>query len=244
MSNVDTLAFEARVDDAFMLTLWEAVERLVRLWASRYHTSGVTRLYDADDLTQAAYLALHDAVQGYDSTQASFTTYLHLHIRRRFAEVSGHRGTKHRPELCAVSLDVPLAEDETIMLADAIPDPDAERMFDCVTERIQNDQLHAALEECLSRLPQTHADMLRARYYDERTLSSIAAERGIKVETVRQTVSKALRTMHRAPIRKRLDGFYEARHVGLREFRSTHTSAPEAWLLRREELEQRRGERP
>lgn len=207
---VTALAVNAKTNKACMLPLWEAVERLIGSWAFRYHRNGETRLFDADDLLQAGYLALVDAVSGYDLKDgAEFTTYLHYHIRTRFAEVIGRRGIKKRPEYCAASLDEPLADDTDTSRLDMLTDPDATTAFERVEDSLFNEQLHSALEECLLRLPQEQSDMLRERYYDQKTVKVMAEARGVEQHIIRQKVGSALNSMGCGDNRRQLKEYRE-----------------------------------
>lgn len=120
--DVSLLACKAKDNPALMLPLWDAVRRLVGLWASKYYghiKENGTGAFEIDDLVQSGYLALVDAVAGYNPENeagAEFTTYLRFEVRRQFAKVTGHYGTKKRPEHYSTSLEMPLAGFENITL--------------------------------------------------------------------------------------------------------------------------------
>lgn len=84
--------------------------------------------------------------------------------------------------------------------------------------------------------------MLKARFYEGKTLTAIAVERGVNIEAVHQRERKALQAMRHPERCKALQQFIEERtnyyqHVGVTRFASTHTSAVEEILLRMERLE-------
>lgn len=236
MSNVDTLAVGARADNSLMSALWDAVERLVGLWVSDYRKSAETRLYDADDLTQAAYIALYDAVQGYDPDKSGFNTYLHYHVRVRFAEVSGRRGAKQRPELYAASLDVPLAEDNDTTRLESLEDPDAHYAYEDLIECLGNRQDYDLLMIEVDKLPAAQREVIRLNVCEGRSSSDTAAVLGCSAEDVRRDKAKAIRAVQSTKTARRIRRErYSWRRVSWTEFRSTHTSEQEAWILWLEE---------
>lgn len=209
MSNAVTdLAVNARTDSTYMLPLWEAVERLIGSWAFKYTTGAETRLYDADDLIQAGYIAMVDALQSFDQTKGEFVTILHFHVRSRFNEVAGIRGTKRDAVINATSLDVPLMDESDTTRAEMIPDPAAE-FEESTVERVYTGELRAALDECLERLTPEQADTLRARHYDNRSYSDIATERNTSPDIVRREESNGLRNMRRGKNYTRLKAWRE-----------------------------------
>jgi RNA polymerase sigma factor (sigma-70 family) len=161
---VAELAQAAKRDRAYMLPLWEAVVRLIALWARRYMQGTPARLYDVEDLTQAGYLALADAVAGYEpQAGADFTTYLRYHVRKRFAEVARRKGTKRAPYV--LSLDEPLDDEADTLRVDTVADPDADTAEAGIAD-VWNKELRRALDECIATLPEEHAAVIRARYYE------------------------------------------------------------------------------
>lgn len=125
-----SLAEQSKLDRSYMESLWWVTERLIRHWAFRFVKTEETRLYDVDDLTQAGYLALEDAVVGFSSEKGSFSTYLGYCVRKRFREVAGIHSTKRRPEIWANSLNAPFSDDTETAWIDQLADPDS---FTCTT---------------------------------------------------------------------------------------------------------------
>ena len=184
---VTTLAMNAKIDGTCTLQLWEAIERLICKWAFRFiHKNGKIG-FELDDLMQAGYLAMHDAVLGYDpSVGTEFTTYLYFHVYPHFLKVAGWSNSKFRPKSYNASYDDEIQND-----------PTAEESFCSIIEQIHNGQLHDALEACMSTLTTIEADILRSRFYRGKTLCVIAKEYGKCGEAIRQTEKKALRNMRR-----------------------------------------------
>jgi len=207
---VNELAVRARSDSTHVQPLWESVSRFVALRARKYARYNATRLYDTDDLMQAAYLALVDAVESYEPERGSgFLMYLTFHLRRHFEIVAGRRGTKTRPEVHALSLDEYLEEENNDTYLDLLPDPAAAAAFDAVIEHLYNDQLADALDDCLSRLEPVHAAMIRARFYEGKTINEIAAERSLTYSAARAADAAALRHLRIKSNLERLKEFKE-----------------------------------
>lgn len=237
MSNAVTmLAVEARSDQTQLESLWIAVERLIGMWANKYHQNGETRLYDTDDLIQAGYLALHDTLYTFDPDKGEFTTYLHFHVRRRFNEVAGRHGTKIRPELDAVSLNTPLNEGEDISLVDTLADNAAE-FADDVIERESQGQDCAALMAEVDKLPEEQRRALLLTSWDGLTVRDAAEAMEIPPEQVRVCRNKAAAWVRHTRT-GRIMGWDYYYHVGLSRFKTTHTSAVEEIVLRAEWMEE------
>lgn len=219
MPDINELAVLTKTDKSHMLTLWEAVERLICFWAVRYRPVDGGRSFDVDDLIQAGFLALVDAVQGYDPEQCDFVPYLRLHVRKHFREVSGHRGTKKRPKHYSVSLDEPIGEDGDTRRLDLLADRDAHLAYDDVIER------EAMRQDCAKLLA----------VWEGHSLKESAGIIGISPERARQCRNKGLlKVRHNKAARMiKLDN-YSTRHVGLDEFRRTFTSEVEDAVLWRE----------
>lgn len=222
--------------------LWEQVERFVAMQAYRVARAvgpraGVT----AEDLYQAGYLALVEAVDGYDAERgASFIGYLSLCLKNAFAEAGGWRGSKRDPLQGAVSLSAPLDDDgDGGTLGDMIADPTDP--FTPVEATLWHQQLREVLDPALDALPDGGGDLLRKRYLQGQTIADLAQAAGRSPESIRQRELKAILNIKSSHYGHRLYSFVEGRtdyyrHVGARRFNTTHTSAVEALVLRREEL--------
>ncbi len=159
-----------------MWALWEAVERLVKWYANRIHLPpgcGAT----FEDLVQSGYLALVDAVQGFDlSAGATFTGYLALHLKNAFAQCAGYR-KKPDPLQSAASLDAPIPGAEDLRLSDTIPD--AVDPYKDTEREIWVQQLHAALEQAISSLDPQEQSTLHARFYDGLSLKEMRSGKDV-----------------------------------------------------------------
>ena len=109
------------------------------------------------------------------------------------------------------SLDAPLdAEDDgSATRGDTVPDAAAEQAFNDADECLYTAQLHSALDDALALLDERQATVLRGRFYEGRTLESLAVQLGISRERVRQTESKAIRAMRFPRIQRKLEAYRE-----------------------------------
>lgn len=155
--------------------LWSQVERFVRKQVYRRHCmlgdfGGATM----DDLYQSGYLALVAAVDTYDPERGmSFIGWLRVALKTSFAEAGGYRSSRKNPLDCAESLDEPFSGDggDGGTLAHVIATP--ENPIADVEEKVYNEQLRAALDAALRQLPVHEEAVIRARYYQGRTLREI-----------------------------------------------------------------------
>lgn len=244
MSNEELAVLIAQGRDDLRPQLWEQVTPFIRQQARR--TIRLTGGYggvDADDLTQSGYEALLSAITSFDPDKGmSFIGWLELHLRTAFAEVGGYRA-KHRDPLndCA-SLDAPLPggddEADTTFLDTIADESDA---YAEVEERLYNDELHEVLDKAIGCLPPHRAEIMRAAYWDGKTQAAIARERGISDQLVSAHIRRGLGELSRGRPARGLRAFLENEtdyyaHVGKRAFGTTHTSAVEKMVLRRERL--------
>ena len=228
----EELALLAKVcDRQATKSLWEAVQRLVFKLMSRYFPLCQKCGIEADDLIQAGYFAMLRAVKDYDPERGYlFNSYLNRHVSNVAKETLGLRGHKSRPKNVQ-SLDEPLpGTEESITLADTVPDPQAAAQLERVERDIYTRQLHDALGECLDTLPEEQRKIIRARYYDGYTLKEAAERDGRSVERIRQLENKGLRGLRKPQIRRRLAAFRED-IISTRAYQGTGWAAFNASLL-------------
>lgn len=235
--------------------LWNQVEKFVRLMANRRlrhlpPSAGI----EFDDLYDAGFLAVLDAVERFDPSQDTvFITLLTFTLRTAFAEAGGYRSRRQQrdPIHRAASLDEPVSGTEDLTVGDAVADDGAQAAFEDAEHRIYLEQLHSEMEGALAKLTAQQADILRRRYYNCETLQSIGTERHISPEAVRQEECRGLRYLRRPKIFRRLyrfaypeaeyridqkTNFY--RRSGVSRFNSTGSSSVEEMVIMREQWRQ------
>ena len=212
--------------------LWRQVERFARMMARRrVNLAGELGGATVQDLYQSGYIALVEAAETWSAAPGyKFLTWYEFYLKTAFAEAGGYRSDKqaHDPLQHAASLDAPAGEDaDGDALIDLVPatnDPIAE-----IEEQVYNEQLHDALETALRQLPSDEEVVIRAIYYEGKTLREI----GPQAKDVQQ---RALEHLRRPLVSRDLRQFIELRvpryQIG-RGFSYTRVSADElASMLR------------
>ena len=214
------LAALAATGNAFALgQLWEINKGILRSmfwkWYPSHREQADAHGLTADDFEQDGYFAVQYAADHYDPGKGfAFSTWLAYAMKRQIQQTltGGHRRNITGPDgktittsadplnHCA-SLDVPMdAEDDgTATLGDLQADPAAAGEMQDVEERIYTEELHAALEEAISKLTEREERVIRGRFYERKTLEEIAADDGTSRENVRQITAKAFRKLRRNP---------------------------------------------
>ena len=213
----EALAAQAKEGDREALAaLWEQNRGLLRVMFNRLAAAYRERMDAAgvtlEDLEQEGYFAVAKAAKLYDpNAGAKFSTFLYYPVKNAFESAVGLNSERLRREpLCRCdSLDVPLyAEDNgSDTRGDTVPDEAAEQAFNDADECLYTAQLHSALDDALALLDERQAVVLRGRFYEGRTLESLAVQLGISRERVRQTESKALRSMRFPRIQRKLEAY-------------------------------------
>ena len=215
----EALAAQAKAGDREALAaLWEQNRGLLRVMFNRLAAAYRERMDAAgvtlEDLEQEGYFAVAKAAKLYDpSAGTKFATFLFYPVKTAFSSAVGLRTERQRQEpLCRCdSLDAPLdAEDNgSATRGDTVPDAAAEQAFNDADECLYTAQLHSALDDALALLDERQAVVLRGRFYEGRTLESLAVQLGISRERVRQTESKAIRAMRFPRIQRKLEAYRE-----------------------------------
>jgi len=233
MIRVNALAVQAKWNPSVIPELYELVERWIYAICRRYcRPDGVTRVYEFEDLCQSAFLGFMKAIDAYDPDCGAFSVMLKWQVQHTCRAEVGLRG-KREPLYDALSLNKPLSDDDDdIEHIDILTDPDAEKPFEVVTDHIYNAELRSALDKCMAQMPQEHADILRARYYDGVKLKDL----GKSKESARQAIGKALKEARKPKSIKWLKGYtrqdvinksYNRFEIGYKQFCRTWYSSVE-----------------
>ena len=195
-------------DESKLLELWEQVRRLAYKRALRVvRALGDERAADMDDLMQAGFLAVMDAVEQYDPASGwTFATVYINRLKTAFAEATGWRTRTGRndPMRHADSLDRPLdaTDSASDTLGDLVADPLDQ--YEEVEERIYKDWQRETISGALAKLDSRQAETLRLRYWEQLTLKETGERLGVGGSYARQIEGQALR---------RLRGFREIRQM-------------------------------
>ena len=251
MSNEELVAAIQSGQTELLPQLWENVEKLIAWRANRFlsaiSATGLCHGVESGDLINSGYFAMLAAIKTYEPEQSKFSSWLLQYLQTAFAEVTGYRTEKQRsdPLRYALSMDMPLEEEDSDTLGDLHADPAATIPFENVDAETFRGQLHNALEEAISNLPDIQAVVIRRHYWDQQTLEEIGVAIGKSTERARQLEEKAIRAMRKQPCSRHLEDFVDQRtpyylHVGPMDFQRTHTSATERLVLLRERLRNER----
>ncbi len=229
--------------------LWEQVEKLVmwkahRIMAVLDGRGGV----EFDDLYQSGYPAMVAAVDSYRPEHGLFSTWFMLHLKTAFAEATGYRSAKQQrdPLHRAHSLDTPLTDEtDSDDLMAIIADPAGMSGLQAAEDKVFRQQLHDALEAALSRIPENSRDVLRLRFWEDKTFEDIGELYGVSKERVRQMENTALRQLRQPRNACHLRPYYDFDfycHTSLSAFNQSGMSVQERYLIIEEERKAREAE--
>ena len=71
---------------------------------------------EPEDFQQAAFLALLDALEGWEPGAGAFLTWYGLQLKAAFAAATGRRTSKRDPLQSCASLETPIAEGDALTL--------------------------------------------------------------------------------------------------------------------------------
>lgn len=216
------LAALAAAGNTFALgQLWEVnkgfVRRQLRQWYEKNRSVADRAGLAFEDLVQEGYFALDHAAKHYSAEQGSFTTYLSYALLSQIwkATCGEHKcsvTTKDGRQIAVsanplndcTSLDTPVGEEDSdTTLGDFQQDPDASQAFQTAEDEIYTEELHAALEEALSKLSERDASIIRRRYYDGQSLRDIGTDLGVTPVRIQQIEKRGFTKMRNDPQLKR-----------------------------------------
>lgn len=194
------IAAEVKRGEADLLELWEAVRRFAHDRAYRWAraTEGRAGMV-LEDFLQVAFLAVIDALEGWEPDKGAFITWYGLRLKSAFAEAAGQRTQRDKldPLQSCVSLDMPLTDSEgdTMFLGDVLPDPAAEQDIEDIVERDRLQRLHSALYRALLTLSEQQRRAVVLRNCYDLTLNETAARMGTTRATAMTAEQKGLRLL-------------------------------------------------
>ena len=213
------LAALAATGNSFALgQLWEINKGLLHRWFWQWYDRNKAVADDhgitLEDFEQEGFFAVQAAAKAYDPEKGSFATLLGYYVQSQINKavcgehsrlVTTEDGKQIRlsanPLDDCTSLDTPLDSNdgESSTLGDLQEDPAASQAFQTAEDELYTEELHAALEEALNKLPKRTAHVLRRRYYDEKSLRAVGEEIGVHPERVRQIEVKGIRKLQELP---------------------------------------------
>lgn len=224
--------------------LWNEVKGLIRYFAISFCRQWDCSKFgiELDDLVQEGYFAMLDTLRKHDPEKGSFNTLFAYDLRRRFQDAIGRTGRK-RGDLLNHCLSLDAEIDPSECNGDSLYElvPDGYDYTGPVEQKIYIQQLHEELEKILSSIPADEAEVIKAVYYENKTLAEIADSQSQTRENVRQRKDRGLRNIRKSKYIRELERFIDLetnfyKKVSVDSFNATHTSAVEAIVLERERM--------
>lgn len=219
--------------------LWELMRPLTEKLINRYvFKSKGTRLYERDDLLSLSYIALCNALKGYNSEKGAFSTYYFMYIQNTTAELRGVRKA-HDVNRDAVSLNRLLKDSEDDELMCMFEDSKASQAFVDIERRIFLEQLRTAFAKLDKYLTDRERYVIHAHYFEGKSMTDISMEMGITRERVGQIEFKAMQKYRVPRSDVDLTQFWDCNkyyHTGVQSFKHSGMSSVERCVEYRSNL--------
>ena len=155
------------------------------------------------DLEQEAFLALLEALEGWDEKAGPFLPWYSLRLKAAFTAATAQRTQRDRkdPLQDCLSLDAPLTdrEGDPFTLEDTILDQRAEDDLEAVEER----EKQAAIWRVINSLQDDQRQVILLRYYHDMTREQTAQRLRLTKARAATIEAKALRLL-RHPVNSRV----------------------------------------
>lgn len=188
-------------------TLWKQVKGFVWKQAKRWALAWQGRKdFDIEDLVQSGYIAMIEAVQGFEPQSGSFLTLLNFCLLTEFSKVVGCRTKAQLQEPLneAYSLDEPIKgkedSDQFRTLADTIETE--EPGFEAIEEDDFRTHLAKAVRDAVAALPDQQRRTIEAHFLNGQSYKEIAEVLNVSQSRIGQVSKdgiKALRSGQHAP---------------------------------------------
>lgn len=228
--------------EATRLYIFHALNHIVernRANQERMVSAGVTK----EDLDQEAFFILLEAVNAFDPAGGySFISSLRFAAQTHFFALVGMRTAKGRNEPLsnADRLEQPIGTDEEDIgcLGDTIADKTATEAFDSVLDRDTSRRCGKVISDILDTLEPYERFVIVGIYFENKTLTQLAAERNVSIEAIRQKHMKALRKLRKGKYANQLRPYAAeiidlyGYHSSVRSFRRTWSSSTEITAIK------------
>ena len=187
-----------------ILQLWEQVRRYAHDRAYKWFRATNGRGgQTVQDLEQEAFLALLEALEGWDEKAGPFLPWYSLRLKAAFTAATGQRTKRDQldPLQNCISLNAPLTDREggPFTLEDTIPDQRAEEDLETVEERDKQ----AAIRRVLDSLQADQRQVILLRYFHDLTRDQTAQWLHLTRTRANTIEQKALRLL-RHPVNSRV----------------------------------------
>ena len=190
------IAAAVREGHADVLELWAAVRRFAHDRAYKWFRATNGRGgQTVQDLEQEAFLALLEALEGWDEKAGKFLTWYDLRLRAAFTAATAQRTKRDRldPLESALSLDMPLldGEDDLFTLADVVADPRAEQDI----ENLEEIERQESVRRVVNSLPEDQRRVIVLRFFHGLTREQMAQRLHLTKTRAATIEAKALRVL-------------------------------------------------
>lgn len=198
---------------------------------------------DIDDLTQAAFFAVLEAVERFEpGKKGTFINLLSLTLKTAFSDACGVRTAKKEPLYTNCSrFESPVAgdPDSDLCVGDLIPDASSAEAIEAVEESVFIQQLHDLLEKALATIPGKEARAVEQYYFQGMKQADIAAEMKVNPAYAQQVIMNGVKRLRKCSM---IDKLSEAlygemnlyKHTGFQSWKDTGCSQPEFMLEKKD----------
>ena len=158
-----------------MAEVWEQNKGLVSYVARRYLS--INNAVCIDDLMQAGYIGLHNAVHNYDRNRGSFSTCAVFYLKKSMREAIGIRTKKMDPLDNAASLDAPISENEDFTMLDVLAAPEP-------GDWLETEELCKIVRSAVAVLPDSYREAIEAVYWKGMSARAAAEYLGVSKQNV------------------------------------------------------------
>ena len=183
-----------------LFQLWEQVRRYAHDRAYKWHRATGGR---GGQTVQEAFLALLEALEGWEETAGPFLPWYSLRLRAAFTAATMQRTKRDMkdPLESALSLDASLldGEDDPFILADVVADPRAEQDM----ENLEEIERQESVRRVVNSLSEEQRRVILLRYYHDMTREQTAQRLHLTRTRAAAIEAKALRLL-RHPVNSRV----------------------------------------
>lgn len=231
-------------DQSKVQELWEQTKKLLYSLVNRRYAvlelSGDTASVDREDLQQAAFLALVEAIKYYDPEKGyQFTAYLTAACKTEFNEAiygGVTRKTMCDPAHSAISANTPIFEDENAATIEDMIADERDGIADA-EERIFAQERHECIEKVLSSLPDEPKQAIRYMFYEGLNQRETAEKMNVNRDRIRVLMNKARQHFLRKQYRDELEEYVDFRtNFFLGASAERQESAVERIVIEREKI--------
>ena len=201
-------------NDALTGELWEWCKGFICKEATRWARAFESRPdIDVDDLIQSGYIALINAVQGFDAGKGTFLTLLGYTLKSAFADACGVRTQAQRQDPIKSPLrfeSLVSGDADGLELGDTISDQRncIEEVEEAIYSGYVSKTVHKAVDDLKS---QQQREVINQYYFRRKTHKEIADCLALSCSRVQQIEKEGLRSLRELLIKERVENQYSKR---------------------------------